>query len=128
MKQKYQRWTSEHFKEINTTNGYGRCKEVSEEMAKAFPELIVVRGYVQTLFGKRGHWWLKTEEGEIVDPTAKQFPGIFSYEEWKDGMEIRLGRCFNCGEEIWGQPEDRSYFCNDECAKSAAKYLEGMSM
>ena len=79
----------------------GRCREAVVEMRAAFPELTEVRGHVFCAWGKRGHAWLADPAGNIVDPTAAQFPGVFEYEAWKPGDDVRVGKCMNCGEDIW---------------------------
>ena len=57
----------------------GRCKEEVEAMHEAFPELVIVKGFVYVDWGPgyeneriREHWWLKDTEGKIIDPTAGQ--------------------------------------------------------
>lgn len=107
----------------------GRCKYAAEEMAAVFNELRVVRGHVECPepWGRRGHWWCVTADGEVVDPTAGQFTsGILSYEEYVDGAPVRLGKCMDCGEPIWG-PADRGrqVFCDASCSDSYAAYLNG---
>lgn len=102
----------------------GRCAEAVEEMALAFPELEIKKGHVYTTWGKRGHWWLVTDDGSIVDPTAAQFPIIFEYEEYVEGAEVRVGRCMNCGEDLWGQPEEQGKnICSSECYSAFAGTL-----
>jgi|WetSurMetagenome_2_1015567.scaffolds.fasta_scaffold31626_9 hypothetical protein len=71
-------------------------------MNKVFPELKVVRGHVMDLqWGRRSHWWLETPTGAIVDPTKSQFPCVIEYEPWTPESLVRLGRCVNCGGDIW---------------------------
>ena len=122
MKQEYKDWITNHLKKLRTTNGYGMCREISTSMVEAFPSLTLTRGHVYTDWGKRGHWWCETEDNEVVDPTAKQFQSIFSYEEYKEGMDIRHGVCPNCGKELWGKPDEPKDFCSNACAKSYADY------
>lgn len=103
----------------------GQCKPEVEAMKEKFPELEVVRGHVTAWFSsvgpmRRAHWWLTDPEGNIVDPTAGQFElGVGDYEPWTEGDPIRLGRCMNCGEEIWGTPEENkdSCCCSERCAR-----------
>ena len=74
MKPEYRAWCAVH---VGTTaeDCYGRCAWATLAMQIAFPELIRVRGhYLCLIWGERDHWWLTTPEGEIVDPTAAQFP------------------------------------------------------
>jgi len=87
--------------DMTYTKAYGNCKEVCEGMKKRFPELRLVRGhYYCAVWSKRGHWWLETESGERIDPTAMQFPskGKGVYEEWDDSQPEPTGMCPNCGE------------------------------
>jgi hypothetical protein len=92
----------------------GKCKEYSKAMQKDFPELKLVRGhYYCPIWGERGHWWLKTGEGDIIDPTKSQFPssGVGEYIEWDEGREEPTGLCPNCGGYVYG---GRSC-CSDQC-------------
>jgi hypothetical protein len=80
----------------------GKCRDAVTEMRAAFPELTEKRGHVYVMgWGKRGHAWLVDPGGFVVDPTASQFPGIMLYEEWQPGDEVRVGKCMNCGDDIW---------------------------
>jgi hypothetical protein len=107
----------------------GRCKEEVEAMHEAFPELVIVKGFIYTDFGAgyeseriREHWWLKDEEGTIFDPTAGQFPFIECYREYKEGDDVRIGKCMHCGTVLWGQPGTSKTFCNDDCADRCFEY------
>lgn len=109
----------------------GRCREAVVLMKQAFPELLVSRGHVSTIWGMRAHWWLLTPEGEVVDPTASQYPGIFEYLPWEPGDEVQVGKCMNCGEEIWeptdsldGPPPQKS-ICSPKCNDEMMEYLDG---
>jgi len=71
---------------LDQQSASGQCFDVCIEMKKKFPELRFAKGfYNDAKAGWRGHWWLKTASGEIIDPTAIQFPtnGNGKYEEWK---------------------------------------------
>ena len=112
----------------------GRCKEACQEMAKAFPDLRIARGHVYCVWGQRGHWWLVDRDGAVVDPTASQFPGIFEYDEWEPGKEVRVGKCMECGEEIWRSVQTLDEhpgvvsFCDENCyAAFAAATMGGVS-
>lgn len=102
-------------------DGYGRCKEAAEAMTLAFPELEVTKGHVLCSWGDRGHWWCKTPDGQIVDPTARQFQSLFSYEEYFPGMHIRLGRCMECGEDIHGPESLEGVYSTSHCSESCEK-------
>lgn len=99
----------------------GRCKEAVEEMVLAFPELKKVPGHVYCGWGRRGHWWCVTSDGKIVDPTVQQFDIVFEYEPWVPGTEVRVGKCMECGEEIWKaiqsleEEPGRETFCSKDC-------------
>jgi hypothetical protein len=113
---KYRAWVAE-----TVTETYGKCKEVTEAMVAAFPELTRVRGhYMCADWGKRAHWWLVDENGEIVDPTADQFPckGTSEYVPWEEGAEEPTGKCMNCGGYTYGS----SRACSPACAKKLEAY------
>jgi len=106
---------------------YGRCKETCEQMQMVFPELVLVPGHVHTTWGKREHFWLTLPSTNIViDPTATQFERIFEYEVFMEGDPMRLGRCMDCGEEIWGLPNTgvSTSFCDEVCAQATDRYLK----
>lgn len=54
----------------------GECRTVAIAMREAFPELELRGGFVQRPLGRDLHYWLRAPSGEIVDPTAAQFPGL----------------------------------------------------
>jgi len=99
----------------------GKCREAVEEMVAQFPELTLVRGHVDCPppWNRRAHWWTKRADGTIVDPTVGQFVcGILRYEEYKEGDPVRLGKCMNCGVEIWGPPgKTRASVCSEDCER-----------
>jgi hypothetical protein len=102
-------------------DGYGQCREVTERMAAAFPELARVRGhYYCLIWGEREHWWLTTPAGEIVDPTAAQFPskGHGEYVPWIEGTPEPTGLCPQCGEYVY----DGNTCCSDACSRAYAAY------
>ena len=122
----YTEWIAAY--EARTPHLLGQCLIAAEEMAAAFPELTVVKGHVYCDWGKRGHAWLMGEQGEILDPTAKQFGAIFEYEPWSPGDEARVGKCMNCGSEIWKAiytlDEDHTQsICSEACELSFGAYL-----
>lgn len=112
-------------------NMLGQCQVESLAMQKVFPELAVVRGFVSVMVpgspGRRGHWWCVDPDGNIVDPTRGQFECVvLDYEPYKEGDHVRLGRCMNCGAEIWGEPEKgRQDVCSKSC-EEILKYELGM--
>ena len=114
----YAEWIREHVQ----SDGYGQCAELTEQMARAFPELKRVRGhYYDICWGERAHWWLVTPDGYIVDPTAAQFPtkGRGHYDPWDESEHEPTGKCINCG----GYVLDGSSCCSDECAAEAESYI-----
>ena len=96
----------------------GRCAEVTLAMVQMFPELRRVRGhYCCPVWGIREHWWLVAPGGEIVDPTARQFPGggLGTYREWREGAEEPVGRCLNCGAYCFPSTMVTDCLCSDVC-------------
>ncbi len=116
MIKKYKDWIETW---LTSNNPYGKCAEATLSMQKEFPELIRVRGhYYDAIWGEREHWWLKTKDGEIVDPTAAQFPtkGILGdYEEWEEGREEPIGKCMNCGEYCFESKGGSHHACSKRC-------------
>jgi hypothetical protein len=130
MKAEYSKWISDYVARFNHPAAtLGQCEKAVEEMKGVFPELEVKKGYAicPEPWGKRGHWWLLDEEGKIIDPTRSQFTcGVFGYEEYVEGDDVRVGKCMNCGDEIWGQPErDGACICSPKCEKEFTEYLKG---
>jgi len=106
----YMRWI-----ELNVPDyeaAYGKCREVTEAMVQEFPDLERVRGhYYDAHIGEREHWWCVTKSGQVVDPTAKQFPdaGNGVYVPWNEGDPEPTGKCLECGEYCY----DNKQFCCD---------------
>lgn len=128
MTPEYREWTRKWLEDNNATDsgGYGLCDTAAKAMAEAFPALTVTKGHVDCPppWFRRGHWWCVAPCGTIVDPTAAQFPQILKYEEYTPGDDVRLGRCMNCGDEIWGPDPDSVYstcVCGEECSKVLEK-------
>jgi len=89
---------------------WNKCKEFCAKMHRDFPELILKTGYVYSyknidnygdLHKQYPHVWLETKEGEIVDPTVKQFGllGELHYVDSK-GKPFR-GSCNGCGQLLF---------------------------
>lgn len=119
----YAEWIANYVKRHPRT--YGLCGSACKEMRAVFPELVEVPGWCNG----REHVWLVDPEGNIVDPTASQFgdpvmDGFgLEYRAWKPGDEVRVGRCMNCGEDIYAEVENlkdggKSHrsVCSDDCA------------
>ena len=112
----YADWITDH-----ATDTYGCCAELTQQMAEAFPELTRVRGhYYCTAWGRRAHWWLATPGGEIVDPSANQFPsrGHGHYAPWDETRPEPTGMCPNCGGEVY----DGGTCCSAACTRKYAAY------
>lgn len=100
--------------------GTGQCAEITAQMASAFPELRRVRGHYHCFaWGAREHWWLEALDGQVIDPTAMQFPskGFGMYVEF--GGEEPTGMCPNCGEYIYGGGE----LCSERCHIEYVAYV-----
>jgi hypothetical protein len=116
----------------NVVEPKNKCREVTLEMQKFFPELIRVRGfYEDTFYGKRPHWWLKTTSGEIVDPTVQQLSDVrvgeisgheSQYSEMDEENPI-TGRCPNCGD----YSRNHRTCCSDECSIEFGAYINGIN-
>lgn len=101
---------------------HGQCKEITERMAVAFPDLRRVRGhYVCPLEGLQPHWWMITPDGAVLDPTKEQFAsqGQGGYEP-HEGPEP-TGTCLNCGALVYGETS----FCNSDCTNEFSSYIAG---
>jgi hypothetical protein len=119
MNAKYTAWIASY---VERQQGFvlGACRRASDEIRAEFPELCEVRGHVFCVWGKRGHVWCIDPDGNIVDPTRVQFPGPIEYEPWKPGDVVCVGRCMNCGDEIWSSVPDletvqTERVCSDAC-------------
>ena len=116
MKQEYQQWIDSLPARVT-----GECAKRTFEMQARFPELIRVRGeYLCMIWGSREHWWLKTTKGEIIDPTAKQFPtlGNCEYLERDESLPEPTGTCPNCGDYCY----THRTCCSDQCHKEYVAY------
>ncbi len=112
MLSQYVEWIKKY---LANSFGMGTCKETTERMQLAFPELERVRGhYYCPIWGEREHWWLVDSESQIIDPTKDQFPskGQGVYTAWIEGTEEPTGKCLNCGEYTYG---DASSICSERC-------------
>lgn len=103
----------------------GKCKEMCEELMAKDDTLTLVKGWYYEPFWSREeqHWWIKDKNGEIIDPTRRQFPsgGIKEfYREYAGVIE-----CEQCGKAIEEDNpthqenvvnEGRFSFCSGHCA------------
>lgn len=118
MNQKYTDWIKTW---LSTNNPRGMCYSASSSMMKEFPELKLIRGYVTCDQGVPAHWWCVDVDGNIVDPTAAQFTNIVLYEEYQEGMEVQIGKCMNCGWEIYDttmNSKKSTSVCSNECSEA----------
>jgi len=109
MRPEYAEWIA-----ANVPDPHGTCRETTEAMQIAFPELKRVRGhYYCWVGGERPHWWLYDENGDVVDPTASQFgsKGLGHYEEWDETQPEPTGMCPNCGDHCY----DGRFCCTPAC-------------
>jgi len=121
MKTQYKDWIEKNVE----GDGHGKCAEVTLAMQSAFPELVRIRGHYHCIsWGKREHWWLVDSSGEVVDPTANQFPtkGAGGYVEHDESQPEPTGMCPNCG----GYCYNGSSVCDDYCERQYAAYLNSI--
>jgi len=121
MDERYQRWIEEHI----PADCEGACKIFAEEMHEAFPELRVVCGrYFRPEDSPADHWWCVTKDGEIVDPTARQFEldreGRTRYKVDSKNYtadENISGKCPRCGKWCY----DGDEYCSAKCELDSIK-------
>lgn len=119
----YQEWIDKNVPEDPT----GKCAEVTEAMQEVFPELNRVRGhYICPLcvFSSTPifpHWWLVAPDGQVIDPTAAQFPskGSGVYEPHDESEPEPTGKCHECGNYCY----DGNFFCCENCEISYMAYM-----
>ena len=99
----------------------GKCKEFSEALIEKDSSLRLVRGFYFCPIIKKEemHWWCEAPNGEIIDPTRKQFPstGEGTYREFDGWL-----RCSNCDSRVHIDSKNiitngRHAYCGDECYK-----------
>jgi len=106
---------------MSSTSDYakyrGKCREMSEALVAEDSSLTLVRGWYDCpMWGRQAHWWCRTQDGTIVDPTVKQFPtaGVgAAYIEY-DGII----QCEQCGKEVHEDDatiDGHHAFCSDRC-------------
>lgn len=69
MRQEYKDWIEEHYPDYKSSKN--QCNIAIVAMRRKFPELNIQVGYANNIL----HCWLITDDGEIIDPTVKQFKG-----------------------------------------------------
>lgn len=93
----------------------GKCHEACLALQQVIPELELVRGYYISIGNYSPHWWLRTPEGTIIDPTRAQFDSGGIYEEFNGSVE-----CEQCGKEIAEEdiiPMGSYPVCSNTCAR-----------
>ncbi len=121
---RYITWIRANYPTADATRA--KCSEATQAMVAAFPELKRVAGaYHCPLWGSRAHWWCVDSKGNIVDPTAKQFPsgGLGEYEPLPDGYDHFA--CMECGDRGL-HPRDNQPFCSRKCMESFIEATEGV--
>lgn len=95
---------------------YAECQFFTKRFVERFPHLRRVPGFYMGV----EHWWCVDTDGMIVDPTAEQFPKGGDYKEFNPEADVvRIGRCMNCGDHIYGLVSDGpKCICSEECAKA----------
>ena len=102
----------------------GSCDYFTRVMAERFPELKRVAGFYYAPGGVASHgehWWLTDKDGNIVDPTADQFPsqgtGVYvPYDPKKHS--VAKGSCPWCGITLFAFERKP---CSQECAEDLAQ-------
>jgi hypothetical protein len=128
MTQKYKAWISVNYS--NPRDAVSQCKEACHKMKESFSELIITNGLVLVGLDFRQHWWCKTEDGDIVDPTAHQYEvfdlKISEYQEIDDDHDLRKYpqcKCMNCGEYFFYKKDSQSQnSCSDKCSDALDAY------
>ena len=97
----------------------GKCKELSEELVKNDPTLILVKGwYYCPIWGEQPHWWCKDVNGKIYDPSVLQFPsnGLGEYVEFNG--EYNCEYCDKTVKEENVYNNGHHVYCSYDCAYS----------
>lgn len=143
MKQEYQAYLAELLEEKRASyvNGseltaqelvYAACNSFTTKFVKKFPHLKRQAGFYGSgrVAGSPGseHWWCVDVDGTIVDPTAAQFlPGGVYTPLDPSKHDVKLGRCMNCGADIYGKISDGSKcVCSQDCADALENYYNGL--
>jgi hypothetical protein len=113
----YDAWIASFAESVGDVTG--KCSSATLLMVAAFPELNRVRGFVTAYGPRRPHWWCVAPDGAIIDPTAAQFAGILTYEEFVGPEPI--GRCSNCGELYFAVQYEP--LCSATCSAEYRSYL-----
>ncbi len=104
----------------------GKCREMCEDECARDPSLTLVRGhyFCPVWNSDQPHWWCVRPDGEIVDPTAAQFPskGMGVYTPF-DGVVT----CSQCGKEMTEDEATRHSYGNYAlCSSLCMRRLVGV--
>lgn len=123
METRYRKWIDLYYPSQQVA--YNVCAAATIEMVADFPELRRVRGHYhsQLYTEPRPHWWCVDLDGEIVDPTARQFVdgGCGRYVEYTG--EEPIGRCLNCGGPVMPSC-GYTHVCSENCRDAAIAVLK----
>jgi hypothetical protein len=118
MKEKYKNYIVQY---QNSTPLFRKYKEACFLMQKQFPELKIVSGHVHPYGKDIVHYWLVDLDGNIVDPTSKQFSKIQDYQPFVSGP-VNVGKCpySKCKKDLFQNMQyvdDKIFlfYCNDMC-------------
>lgn len=100
------------------------CAQFSRALAERFSSLKAVAGFYFSPNGaSRGeHWWTEDADGNIIDPTADQFPcqGAGRYVRYSPNLHKTVkGKCMGCGAGLYSRTG--IYPCSLGCAEMLAK-------
>jgi len=122
MDSKYTEW----IKQFNTDNPNTKsmCNEATDKMISEFPELNQIRGHViSTLrYDQVPHWWCTDNDGNVLDPTEKQFGQIVAYYPHDESLPEPTGKCPNCGEYCY----NGKTLCCKDCETEYLAYILGV--
>jgi len=114
----YKQWIHDNAPEDPT----GKCSELTTEMQSVFPELRRIRGHFVCGTKQYPHWWLETADGEIVDPSKRQFGHMVGfYEPHDEARPEPTGICPNCSGYVY----DGGTVCGDVCEQQYVAYVMG---
>lgn len=118
----YQKWIDKNVP-ADPKHVLGLCRNMSDGMAKAFPELRVVGASYHGIYE---HAWCVNKNMEVVDPTAHQFQG--GKGDYSDKpMELSdfpEGKCMNCGELIYPDTPRNVEIFGDEADLGPHNYCD----
>jgi hypothetical protein len=105
------------------------CNQFTREFVMKFPHLTRVPGFYGRVIGDyhgTEHWWCVEPDGTIVDPTAAQFQPGHTYTPLDENKHtIKIGRCMNCGDDIFGlKAQGPKSICSKECEHALEDYYE----